>query len=112
MSESKTFTTERFQLENGAVLPELTVAYETYGRLDSNGSNAILLLHGYTSSQHAAGSDVRFGRAGWWNDLIGPGKAHDTDRFFVLCSNMLGSSYGPPGPGSRNPAPTTGSAAW
>ena len=68
------------------------------GTLAPDGRNAILLCHGFTSSPHAAGDD-----AGWWAGLVGPGKAIDTDRYFVICANMLGSAYGTTGPGSTNP---------
>ena len=96
---SKTFTSTDFPLSDGGRLPELTVAYETYGTLAGDGGNAILLSHGYTSNPHAAGDE-----SGWWCDLIGPGKAMDTDRYFVICANMLGSSYGSTGPASIDPA--------
>ena len=83
----------------------MSLAYETYGRLAPDGRNAILVTHGFTSSQHAAGkyspSDPT---AGSWDGLIGPGKAIDTTRFFVVSSNMLGSSYGSTAPASPNPA--------
>ena len=92
-------------LDSGRVLPEMSLAYETYGRLAPDGRNAILVTHGFTSSQHAAGkyspSDPT---AGSWDGLIGPGKAIDTTRFFVVSSNMLGSSYGSTAPASPNPA--------
>jgi homoserine O-acetyltransferase len=100
--EVKRFTGRNFRLQSGEVLPELTLAYETYGTLASHGRNAILITHGYTSSQHAAGLDAN-GEAGWWDALIGPGKAVDTDKFFVVSSNMLGSSYGSTAPASINP---------
>jgi homoserine O-acetyltransferase len=96
---------QNFRLESGVVLPEVTVAYETYGQLARDGRNAVLIAHGYTSSHHAAaGSDAATRRPGWWSSLIGPGKAIDTRRFFVVCSNMLGSSYGSTGPASLNPS--------
>jgi homoserine O-acetyltransferase len=92
-------------LESGQVLSDVTIAYETYGRLASDGRNAILITHGYTSNHHAAG---RYGPAaskvGWWDRLIGPGKAIDTERYMVVSSNVLGSCYGTTGPGSLNPA--------
>jgi homoserine O-acetyltransferase len=84
------------------VLPELKLAYETYGALAPAGRNAILVTHGYTSSQHAAGLDAH-GEAGWWDGLIGPGGAIDTNKYFVVSSNMLGSSYGSTAPASINP---------
>src|SRR5437588_1784743 len=102
---SRTFTVPAFKLESGQVLPELTLAYETYGRLAPDGRNAILVTHGFTSSHHAAGKyTVTDPTAGWWDGLIGPGKAIDTDRYFVVSSNMLGSSYGTTAPRSADPA--------
>jgi homoserine O-acetyltransferase len=99
-----TWTTRDFPLESGEVLPELTLAYETYGRLAPDGRNAILIAHGFTSSQHAAGKYAPTDEtAGWWDGLIGPGKAIDTNRYFVVASNMLGSSYGSTAPASLNP---------
>jgi len=101
----RTFTAYGFRLESGKVLPEMTLAYETYGRLAPDGRNAILLTHGFTSSQHMAGKYSPSDRAaGSWNGLVGPGKAIDTDRHFVVSSNMLGSSYGSTAPASVNPA--------
>ncbi|MDO8434121.1 MAG: hypothetical protein Q7S58_17115 [Candidatus Binatus sp.] len=98
----KIFETKNFRLHRGEVLTELKLAYETYGTLSPDGRNAILATHGYTSSQHAAGLDDR-GEVGWWDGLIGPGKAIDTNRYFVVSSNMLGSSYGSTAPASINP---------
>lgn len=101
----RTFTVYGFRLEGGKVLPEMTLAYETYGRLAADGRNAILITHGFTSNYHAAGRYAATDRApGWWDGLIGPGKAIDTDRYFVVSSNMLGSSYGSTAPRSLNPA--------
>jgi homoserine O-acetyltransferase/O-succinyltransferase len=101
---SRTFTVPAFKLESGVVLPELTLAYETYGRLAPDGRNAILVTHGFTSNHHAAGKYASTDQvAGWWDGLIGPGKALDTDRYFVVSSNMLGSSYGSTAPASTNP---------
>jgi homoserine O-acetyltransferase len=93
------------QLESGQVLPEVSIAYETYGTLAPDGRNAILIAHGYTSNHHAAGRDhAADAQPGWWERLIGPGKAFDTTRFFVVSSNALGSCYGTTGPASANPA--------
>ena len=101
---SRTFTVPAFKLESGVVLPELTLAYETYGRLALDGRNAILVSHGFTSNHHAAGKyAVTDQVAGWWDGLIGPGKAIDSDRYFVVSSNMLGSSFGSTAPASTNP---------
>lgn len=95
---SQTFVTQNFQLSSGEILPELQIAYETWGALSEDGDNAILLCHGYTNHPHAGGDEN-----GWFHNLMGPGKAVDTDKYFVVCSNMLGSSYGTSGPGSVNP---------
>ena len=101
----RTFTAYGFRLDSGRVLPEMTLAYETYGRLAADGRNAILFTHGFTSSQHAAGKYTPAdATAGSWDGLIGPGKAIDTTRYYVVASNMLGSSYGSTAPRSLNPA--------
>ncbi len=100
----RTFTTWNFRLQSGRVLPELTLAFETYGRLAPDGRNAILVTHGFSSSHHAAGRGRDDASPGWWNTLIGPGKPIDTDRHLVVSSNMLGSSYGSTGPRSLDPA--------
>ncbi|MBI1775354.1 MAG: alpha/beta fold hydrolase [Proteobacteria bacterium] len=89
------------RLASGAVLPQARLAYVTHGRLAGDGRNAALLTHGYTSSHLMAGAGASEGP---WSQLVGPGRAIDTDRFFVVSSNMLGSSYGSTGPASRNPA--------
>ncbi|MCO5178708.1 MAG: homoserine O-acetyltransferase [Anaerolineae bacterium] len=94
-----------FPLESGAVLGPVTVAYETYGRLNAERSNAILILHALSGSAHAAGYHAAEDtRPGWWDECIGPGKAFDTNRYYIICSNVLGSCYGSSGPGSVNPA--------
>src|SRR5256712_4815228 len=102
---SRTFTVTSFKLESGRVLPELTLAYESYGRLAADGRNAILVTHGFTSNHHAAGEYAATDPTpGWWDGLIGAGKAIDTNRYFVVSSNMLGSSYGSTAPKSVNPS--------
>lgn len=90
-------------LESGAVLSPVTLAYETYGELNAARSNAILICHALSGSGHAAGYHDGAEKPGWWDDCIGPGKAFDTNRFFVICSNVLGSCYGSTGPAERNP---------
>ena len=96
---------EPFCLESGATLSPVTVAYETYGTLNRDRSNAILICHALSGSAHAAGYHGEEGNnPGWWDDCIGPGKAFDTERFFVICSNVLGSCYGSTGPSSIDPA--------
>jgi homoserine O-acetyltransferase len=108
--EDRFFTIRDFRLANGAVLPEATIAYETYGRLappdsPNGGRNAVLVTHGYTGSHHQAGRNPSNGNLpGAWDGLIGPGKAIDTDKLFVVASNMLGSSFGSTNAASRNPA--------
>lgn len=93
-----------FVLQNGAVFPEAVVAYDTWGKLAPDGRNAVLVTHGFTSDHHAAGTAYSSDdTAGWWDALIGPGKAIDTGRFFVVSSNMLGSSYGSTNPASVDP---------
>lgn len=94
---------EVFTLENGDPLGPVTIAYETYGRLNEDRSNAILILHALTGDAHAAGLHEGDGAPGWWDDMIGPGKAFDTDHYFIICSNILGGCRGSTGPSSINP---------
>jgi homoserine O-acetyltransferase len=105
--QTQTFTfaeDEPFLLESGETLQPVTIAYETYGELNEDRSNAILILHALSGSGHAAGyHDQNEEKPGWWDNSIGPGKAFDTNRFFVICSNVLGSCYGSSGPKSINP---------
>lgn len=90
---------EPFCLDSGATLSPVRLEYETYGRLNADRSNAILICHALSGSAHAAGYHTRDDRKpGWWDDCIGPGKAFDTDRFFVICSNVIGGCYGSTGP--------------
>jgi homoserine O-acetyltransferase len=109
--ESKLFTAREFRLENGQSLPVLELAYETYGTLSPTKDNAVLAVHGYTSSHHAAGTNakgkqgrgVAEGATGWFDALIGPGKAVDTNRHFVISVNALGSAHGSSGPNTIDP---------
>jgi homoserine O-acetyltransferase/O-succinyltransferase len=89
-------------LDCGVTLTEVDVAYETYGTLNAGRSNAILVFHAFSGDAHAAGitSD---GQPGWWSNMIGPGLGFDTDRYFVICSNILGGCRGTTGPISPNP---------
>lgn len=89
------------QLESGATLQRVGLAYESWGELDSGGLNGVLLLHGFTGNSHAA-SSVEAGshEPGWWEGLIGPGRALDTNRYFVVCPNVLGGCDGSTGPSS------------
>lgn len=102
-TETKYFTFDQLPLESGQHLGPVTLAYETYGELNANKSNAILIAHTLTSDAHAAGYHPGDTRPGWWNDMIGPGKAFDTDKYFILCSNVIGGCKGSTGPASINP---------
>src|ERR1700689_1508053 len=90
-------------LEGGATLSPVEVAYETWGDLNAAHSNAILITHAFTGDAHAAGISPESGKPGWWDNMIGPGKAFDTDKYFVICSNVLGGCQGTTGPSSINP---------
>jgi homoserine O-acetyltransferase len=90
-------------LELGGTLPEVTCAYETWGELNADASNAVLVCHAISGDSHAARHDAD-DEPGWWEDLIGPGKAIDTDRFFVVCPNVLGGCRGTTGPSDIDPA--------
>jgi homoserine O-acetyltransferase len=90
-------------LDCGETLSAVDVAYETYGALNAARSNAILIAHAFSGDAHAAGISKEDGRPGWWDNMIGPGKAFDTDKYFVLCANVLGGCKGTTGPGSIDP---------
>ncbi len=94
---------EGFVLASGAALKRLEIAYETYGTLNADHSNAILICSPLTTDAHAAGWHEGDKKPGWWDDMIGPGKAIDTDRYFVIAQNMLGGCKGTTGPSSINP---------
>ncbi len=91
-------------LDSGESLTPVTIAYETYGTLNESSNNAILILHALSGDAHAAGYYPGEERPGWWETMIGPGKGFDTDRFFVICSNVIGGCKGSTGPSSINPA--------
>jgi homoserine O-acetyltransferase len=94
-----------FTLEGGGVLRGVDLAYETWGTLDEGSTNAVLVCHALTGDAHASGrSALGQATAGWWDDIIGPGKALDTDRWFVVCVNVLGGCQGTTGPSSLDPA--------
>ncbi len=100
-----TLSGRAFLLEGGGRLSDVTVAYETWGRLAPDGSNAVLVCHALTGDSHAAGrSEPGHPTDGWWATLIGPGRALDTDRYFVVCANVLGGCQGSTGPASDDPA--------
>jgi homoserine O-acetyltransferase len=90
-------------LESGQKLGPITLAYETYGTLNSDRTNAILAFHALSGDAHAAGYHEGDDRPGWWDAMIGPGKAFDTDKYFVICSNVIGGCKGSTGPASENP---------
>ena len=104
--EPRDFVSDRpFRFELGGEIPGFTLRYETYGTLNADRSNAVLVEHALTGDHHVAGrhrADDR--KAGWWDSLVGPGKSVDTDRFFVIGINSLGGCRGSTGPGSVNPA--------
>ena len=90
--------------DGGGLIAPLTVAFETYGALNAARSNAILLCHALTGDQYAAGVHPVTGKPGWWDAMVGPGKPFDTDRYFIICSNVVGGCMGTTGPASTNPA--------
>ena len=91
------------KLDSGKVLSPFQIAYQTYGELNEARSNAILICHALTGDQHVASDNPVTGKPGWWEVLIGPGKVIDTNRFFVICSNVLGGCLGSTGPATINP---------
>jgi homoserine O-acetyltransferase len=102
-------TLDELGLESGAVLPRVRVAYETWGELDADRGNAVLLLHALTGDSHVVGrATPGHPTAGWWNGVVGPGLAIDTDRWFVVAPNMLGGCQGSTGPSSFGP----GAVEW
>ncbi len=94
---------EPLALKSGAQLANYELVYETYGELDAERGNAVLICHALNASHHVAGKDAQ-GNAGWWDNMVGPGKPVDTRRFFVIGVNNLGSCFGSTGPKSPNPA--------
>jgi homoserine O-acetyltransferase len=107
--ERRTFTfarpPEAMTLDCGASIGPVTIAYETCGRLNADRSNAVLILHALSGDAHVAGTYTENDdKPGWWDFMVGPGKGIDTDRYFVICSNILGSCMGSTGPASIDPA--------
>jgi homoserine O-acetyltransferase/O-succinyltransferase len=97
ITESKSVRFDSIALDSGVTLAPVDVAYETYGELNAAKSNAILILHAFSGDAHAAGEQ------GWWDNMIGPGKGFDTDKYFVISSNVLGGCRGSTGPSSIDP---------
>lgn len=96
---------EKIELDCGILFGPITVAYEMYGEMNKEKSNVILVLHALSGSAHAAGYHTpEDKRPGWWDMMIGPGKALDTNQYCIICSNVLGGCYGTTGPSSINPA--------
>jgi len=100
-----TFPADRpLPLDSSGLLAPLTVAYQTYGSLDAARANAVLVCHALTGDQHVANVHPVTGKPGWWTAMVGPGRPIDTDRFFVICANVVGGCLGTTGPASLNPA--------
>jgi homoserine O-acetyltransferase len=95
---------EPLQLDSGGALDGFRIAYRTWGQLNAERSNAILVCHALTLDQHVSGVHPQTGKAGWWERMVGPGKPLDPERHFIICSNVLGGCMGSTGPSSINPA--------
>ena len=103
--ESQIFLSEHeLPLDCGRVLAPFEIAYQTYGTLNADKSNAVLVCHALTGDQHVANYHPLTGKPGWWETIIGPGKPVDTSQYFVICSNVLGGCMGSTGPASLDPA--------
>src|SRR5215467_9377279 len=102
ITQSNSARFDSLSLDNGATLAPVEVAFQTYGDLNARKTNAILVLHAFSGDAHAAGIGAD-GKPGWWDNMIGPGKGFDTDKYFVICSNVLGGCRGTTGPASANP---------
>ncbi len=98
------FSESPLVLDSGAALSPVTVAFETYGALNRDASNAILICHALTGDQFVGRDHPVTGKPGWWSRIVGPGKLLDTEKYFVICSNVLGSCMGTTGPWQSNPA--------
>lgn len=92
------------RLDCGVELGPVTIAYQTHGRLNAEHSNAILVCHALSGDQYVAGTHPITGKPGWWQAIIGPGLPLDTDRYFLICANVLGGCMGTTGPREINPA--------
>jgi homoserine O-acetyltransferase/O-succinyltransferase len=101
--DTEVVTFPSLALDCGVTLKDVQMAYETYGSLNAERTNAILILHAFSGDAHAAGINRQTGQPGWWSEMIGPGLAFDTDRYFVICSNVLGGCQGTTGPSSIDP---------
>src|SRR6266446_4088912 len=92
-----------FRLDAGIDLAPLQIAYQTYGELNAERSNAVLICHALTGDQHVANLHPVTQKPGWWETMVGPGRPIDTERYFVICPNVLGACMGTTGPASTNP---------
>ncbi len=101
--DTKYYTFDHLVLENGQRFGPVTLAYETYGQLNKDKTNAILIEHALSGDAHVAGFHKGQKDPGWWDDLVGPGKAFDTDKYFIICSNILAGCRGSTGPSSIDP---------
>lgn len=101
--KTRYFTFNELVTLSGGKLSPVMLAYETYGSLNSERSNAVLVLHAFSGDAHAAGFREGTEKPGWWDILIGPGKGFDTDKYFVICSNVIGGCKGSTGPSSIDP---------
>lgn len=101
--ETKTVRFDSIATDGGVLIAPVDVAYETYGTLNARKTNAVLIEHAFTGDAHAAGVSADGGKPGWWDNMIGPGKAFDTNQYFVICANVLGGCKGTTGPSSINP---------
>jgi homoserine O-acetyltransferase/O-succinyltransferase len=97
-------TTQPLRLDSGASLAPLEVAYKTYGQLNADKTNAVLICHALTLDQHAASVHPTTGKPGWWNRAVGPGLPLDPERYFIICANVVGGCMGTTGPASSDPA--------
>ena len=107
------------RMDCGVDLAPFTVAYQTYGRLNPAKSNAILICHALTGDQHLANVHPVTGKPGWWEIMVGPGKPIDTDRYFIICSNVIGGCMGTTGPAlassasmTKRASPLDSAATW
>ncbi|MCB1144212.1 MAG: homoserine O-acetyltransferase [Leptospiraceae bacterium] len=101
--ETKVQDLGELTLENGSILVPLEIAYETYGRLSEQKDNAILICHALSGDAHAAGYHKGDAKPGWWNEYVGPGKSFDTDKYFIISTNVIGGCKGSSGPTTINP---------
>jgi len=101
--KTQEFTFDSLKLESGEKFGPVTLAFETYGVLNKEKTNAVLIVHALSGDAHAAGVHAGQDNPGWWDEFIGPGKAFDTDKYFIICSNVLGGCKGSTGPSTTNP---------